>query len=117
MMTLEEYQLTALGTAIYPGQQSPRGLCYVALKLNGEAGEFAEHVGKAMRDDSFGINAPGLTPERHDALKKELGDVLWYVAAGAAELGLSLEEIAETNIAKLASRRERGALGGSGDSR
>ena len=48
---------------------------------------------------------------------KELGDVLWYVAQVASELGLSLDKIANQNIEKLYSRLERGKLSGSGDSR
>ena len=52
-----------------------------------------------------------------DAVRDELGDVLWYVAQLAAELGLSLDDIAQRNIAKLASRHQRGVLGGSGDNR
>ena len=56
-------------------------------------------------------------PEQIDALKDELGDVLWYVAVLAADLGLSLDAIAEDNVAKLASRQQRGALGGEGDRR
>ena len=51
--TLDAYQAAATKTAIYPGQGTPLGLAYCALKLNGEAGEFAEHVGKAMRDDAL----------------------------------------------------------------
>src|SRR5690606_29448658 len=99
---------------------------YVALKLNGEAGEVAEHVGKAIRDEGF-LNDPGLTGKfladeemvasRRDSVIKELGDVLWYIAAAASELGISLDEVAEMNIAKLNDRKERGVLGGSGDNR
>lgn len=128
--TLDTYQELAVRSAIYPGQGTPLGLAYVALKLNGEAGELAEHVGKAMRDDSLIVDATDninevprnimfgqLTPERHDALCKELGDILWYVSAAAAELGQDLSEIAAGNLRKLASRAERGTLQGSGDDR
>jgi NTP pyrophosphatase (non-canonical NTP hydrolase) len=128
-VNLNEYQSAAVDTAIYPGQGTPLGLSYVALKYNGEAGEFAEHLGKAIRDDAFGQPAPhlqkrdgkpafvGLTPERRALLKKELGDGLWYIAAAAKELGYTLDEIAAENIAKLRDRKERGVLGGSGDNR
>ena len=119
--TLDDYQYAATQFAIYPGKGEPLGLMYTTLKLNGEAGEAAEHVGKAMRDDGFGQKIGhvtiDLTPERHSALKKELGDVLWYVAAAAKELGLNLSDIAKANIDKLASRAERGQLQGSGDDR
>jgi NTP pyrophosphatase (non-canonical NTP hydrolase) len=116
-MTLDEYQQAALTTAIYPGKGKLLGLTYATLKLAGESGEVAEHLGKAFRDDGFGITQPELTPERHSTLKKELGDVLWYVAAAARELGLDLSEVAAANISKLASRAERGQLQGSGDDR
>lgn len=131
--TLNEYQEISSGTAIYPGQGTPLGLCYVALKMNGEAGEFAEHVGKAMRDDSFiplifadvstrrteqVASLDGyLTDDRYDKLVKEIGDVLWYVAAAARELGITLEEAANANIRKLQDRQRRNTLQGSGDER
>ena len=132
-LTLDAYQSGAVGTAFYPGKGGTLGLSYVALKMNGEAGEFAEHLGKAIRDDQYGqqvhrsvLRSDGvgpelqpmpLTPDRRELLKKELGDVLWYVAAGAAELGFTLEEIAQANLDKLAGRKTRGTLGGSGDDR
>ncbi len=114
-MQLNEYQDNAITTAVYPGRGSPLGLIYVALKMNGEAGEFAEHVGKALRDDNYMQDE--LTPERNLLLKKELGDVLWYIAAAAKELGFTLDEIAVANNAKLADRKARGVLAGSGDNR
>lgn len=126
-MTLDEYQQQALATAIYPGQGGPLGLIYVALKGAGEAGEFAEHVGKAIRDDAL-LNDPGqlgkvlkgntpLTEERRTKLIKEIGDELWYCAAKAQELGITLGEVAQINIDKLAGRAANGTLGGSGDDR
>lgn len=115
MNTFAEYENAALGTAIYPGQGSSLGLMYVALKGAGEAGEFAEHVGKAIRDDGFGDAE--LTDKRRTALIKEIGDQLWYCAAKAKELGTTLAEVAAGNIEKLSSRAARGTLGGSGDDR
>jgi NTP pyrophosphatase (non-canonical NTP hydrolase) len=125
-MTLNEYQHAAVGTAIYPGRHSALGLSYTALKLNGEAGEVAENVGKAIRDDAFGqqievggggtVQTP-LTAERREKLLKELGDTLWYIAACADEIGYTLESVAQENIEKLADRARRGVLGGSGDDR
>jgi NTP pyrophosphatase (non-canonical NTP hydrolase) len=50
-------------------------------------------------------------------MAKELGDVLWYVAQLASELGLELEDIARENLEKLSSRQRRGVLSGSGDER
>lgn len=125
-MNFAEYEEKAVSTAIYPGQGGPLGLMYVALKMNGEAGEFAEHVGKAIRDDGLVtdpgqlgkvIRGNGLTEERQQSMVKEVGDVLWYLAAAARELGTSLSDIAEANIAKLAKRKAEGKLGGSGDDR
>lgn len=126
---LDDYQRIALQSAIYPGQGSIIGLAYVALKMNGEAGEFAEHVGKSMRDDNAGMgieynefgqisgNFVKLTPERRDKLIKEIGDELWYLAAACKELGITLSEAAAQNLEKLCDRGERGVLSGSGDTR
>jgi len=111
-MKLDDYQQRAGSTAIYPGRGELMGLAYCALKLNGEAGEVAEGVGKAWRDDQGEISE-----ERREKLLLELGDVLWYVANLASELDCSLSEIVERNLAKLASRKARGTLAGSGDSR
>jgi len=123
-MTFEEYETNALSTAVYPGRGEGFGLMYVALKMNGEAGEFAEHVGKAMRDDKFidyaeyeGWWCNALDPERESLLIKEIGDVLWYLAAAAKELGTDLSTIARINNEKLAKRKAEGKLGGSGDNR
>lgn len=123
-LTLDDYQRRARSTAQYPDPvehtfpnvnfplEVTRGLMYVALKLSGEAGEFSEKVGKRLRD-----HGGKLDPEAIDALSKELGDVLWYVANAAIELKRTLGEVAEANLAKLASRKERGVITGSGDNR
>ena len=108
-MQLDAYQQAARRTAIYDARHK---VIYPALGLASEAGEVAGKVKKALRDRGGGFDAAQI-----EALKDELGDVLWYVAVLAADLGLSLEAIAEGNVAKLASRQERGALGGDGDRR
>ena len=113
--TLNEYQQVSSQTAIYPGQGTPLGLAYVALKMNGEAGEFAEHVGKAMRDEE--LMQGTLDPFRRELLIKEIGDVLWYLGAASRELGIALEEAANLNIRKLQDRQRRNTLQGSGDER
>jgi NTP pyrophosphatase (non-canonical NTP hydrolase) len=87
-------------------------LSYLTLKLNGEAGEIAEEVGKSLRDDDG-----ELTFERRLKLVKELGDVQWYVAVLANELGYGLSEIMQKNLDKLAQRKEEGKLHGSGSGR
>lgn len=106
-MTLAEYQTRARETAIYPESHQ---IVYPALGLCGEAGEVANVVQKAMRDDE-------LTDEMQASLRKEMGDALWFLAALASDLEWSLEDVAAENLAKLAGRRERGTLGGSGDER
>jgi NTP pyrophosphatase (non-canonical NTP hydrolase) len=108
-LELSEYQRLSRRTAEYPREA---WLAYPALGLSGEAGEVAEHAKKAIRDDD-GI----VTDERSFAMAKELGDVLWYVAQLASELGLDLDEIAQANLDKLLSRQRRGVLSGSGDDR
>ncbi len=109
-MQLSDYQQRSRATAVYP--HAGENLTYPALGLCGEAGECAEKVKKAIRDDD-GV----LSDERRAALAAELGDVLWYVAQLATEARLDLDEIAEDNLAKLLSRRDRGVLQGSGDAR
>jgi NTP pyrophosphatase (non-canonical NTP hydrolase) len=111
-MDLNDYQRSALATAIYPNRGSFYGLMYTALKLNGEAGEVAEKVGKIYRDAKSEVS-----PDKVADLVKELGDVLWYVAAAANELDCSLEVIAVANLHKLQARKERNVLSGSGDNR
>ncbi len=108
-MDLTEYQRESRRTAEYPREA---WLAYPALGLAGEAGEVAEHAKKAIRDDGGKVS-----DERRAAMSKELGDVLWYVAQLATELGLDLDEIAGQNLEKLFSRQARGVLSGSGDDR
>jgi NTP pyrophosphatase (non-canonical NTP hydrolase) len=109
-MRMSEYQERSRVTAVYPG--AGENLLYPTLGLCGEAGEVAEKVKKMLRDDGGVLSA-----ERREALAKELGDVLWYVAQVATEADLELEAIAEGNLAKLLSRRDRDVLQGSGDTR
>ncbi len=108
-MQFADYQRRSRRTAEYPREA---WLSYPALGLAGEAGEVAEHVKKAIRDD-----AGEVTPERREAVAKELGDVLWYVAQLATELELDLDAVAAGNLEKLLSRQRRGVLSGSGDDR
>jgi NTP pyrophosphatase (non-canonical NTP hydrolase) len=96
-MNFEEYQKAASRTALYPKRL--KNLEYPTLGLAGEAGEVANIVKKIQRD--FGGE---LTEEIRAKLKDELGDVLWYISACADELNLTLTEIAEYNVEKLAAR-------------
>lgn len=112
-MTLNEYQAWAETTAIYPrGEKGFLGPIYCALKLNGEAGEVAEKIGKMLRDNN-GVMTETLKLD----LALEVGDILWYCSNLAREIGYTLEKVAEMNQRKLESRKERGKLGGSGDHR
>jgi len=99
-MNFEEYQSAASKTALYPRRMS--NLEYPTLGLAGEAGEVANVVKKIQRDHSGVINE-----EIRGKLKDELGDVLWYISACADELGITLSEIAEFNVDKLAKRHRR----------
>ena len=109
-MKLSEYQKKSRATAGYPA--IGHGVVYPALGLAGEAGEIANKVKKIFRDDDG-----KLTPERQEQLKKELGDVLWYVAQVADQLEFDLEEVAQLNLDRLASRQQRGTIKGDGDDR
>lgn len=108
--TLAEYREAAMETADYPHMGN--NLTYTILGLGGEAGEAQEHYKKAIRE-----NYGAITPERRQAILKELGDNLWYITLAAYELDSTLEEVANMNIAKLRSRQERGTLHGDGDNR
>jgi len=109
MTTLNEYQNLAMQTAVFP---IDKGLDYLVNGLTSEAGELAGHYAKAIRDDNG-----HLTPERRDLILKEAGDCLWMLAGLARELGTTLETVAQTNLNKLADRKKRGQLRGSGDLR
>jgi len=86
-------------------------LSYDGLGL-GEAGEVQGKVKKIIRD-SGGV----ITPEATDEIKKELGDTLWYIASMCDNLGITLDDVATSNITKLKDRYKRGVIGGSGDNR
>lgn len=101
-MKFQDYQNDAKETAHYPRRLN--NLEYPTLGLAGEAGEVANIVKKIQRD--FGGE---ITDEIRAKLKDELGDVLWYISACADELGLTLAEIAEFNVEKLAKRHNRAA--------
>ena|SRR5665648_515695 len=109
-MNFDEYQHKSRKTALYPAIGHP--VIYPTLGLVNEAGEVAGKIKKVFRDKDGQIS-----PETCQALKAELGDVLWYLAQVSTELGLTLDEVAEANIVKLYDRLERGKLGGDGDIR
>lgn len=108
-MEFDAYQAAARTTALYGDRNR---ITYPALGLASEAGEVAGKVKKVLRDrdGDFG-------EEQVAAIRDELGDVLWYVATLADDLGLSLDDIAGNNLHKLRSRLARGAIQGDGDRR
>ncbi len=136
MLTFDEYQTRTAETAIYPEPSevatklrtmgfdslqiraimevtyaNALGVTYTGLGL-GEVGEIQGKIKKILRDDGGRI-----TDEKREQIAKELGDLTWYVSQTATELGMSLGDIAAGNLAKLADRKERGVLKGSGDDR
>ena len=114
-MNFTEYQNLAMDTANYPEKYE---IVYRALGLCGEAGKVAEKIKKGIRDglDNCGLNLYQKKQFKEE-LTKELGDVLWYIAALASDLNISLDDVAENNVQKLASRKKRNKIGGSGDNR
>lgn len=130
---LDHYQELAVRSAIYPLKGTPFGLMYVALGLS-EAGEAQNKIKKIFRDDGvletlhkedFGIDHEDvhvvrfnpISDERRGQVTKELGGLLWYVAACCQELGIKASDVAAANLLELAGRAQRGTLAGSGDDR
>lgn len=111
VLSLNEYQIRASTTAIYEGKGTIAGLMYVGLGL-GESGEVQGKIKKVFRD-KLDLTDPTVKKP----IAKELGDMLWYVANTATELGYTLEQIAVENLDKLSDRAARGVLGGNGDER
>jgi NTP pyrophosphatase (non-canonical NTP hydrolase) len=109
-VNFDEYQTRARQTARYP--VIGHGVIYPTLGLTNEAGEVSGKIKKIFRDKQ-GV----ISDADRNALLAELGDVLWYVAQVATELDLSLNEIAEHNIAKLLDRQSRNVIQGEGDNR
>ena len=109
-MEINHYQMESRKTAIYP--DIGKNAIYPTLGLVGESGEVADKVKKILRDNK-GI----FDKKSKEAIKLELGDVLWYVSQLSTELGFELEEVAEANLKKLFSRKLRGHISGCGDNR
>ena len=110
VMTAEFYEMKAGQTAIFPKYKA---LEYLALGLTSEAGEVAGKVKKLIRD---GEDVEGFELKKI-AIASEIGDVLWYCAMMAKEVGVPLNEIMKENLKKLHGRKVRGTLHGSGDNR
>lgn len=101
-MELNQYQYEASKTRL-----STANALYALLNLSGEVGELHSLVAKEIRDGKIDL----------DLVKKELGDVLWCLAAVVGDFGFTLDDVAETNLAKLQKRKKAGTLTGSGDNR
>jgi len=110
-MEFDKYQDHTIDTAAYPdaGSGSISAIVYCALAAAGEAGEIANKVKKMMRDED--------TSELRDAIFKEIGDTQWYLASLCRELGGSLANVAEKNLAMLRRRQSTNTIHGSGDNR
>lgn len=106
-MQLNDYQQAALKTYSFD-----HPILHPAIGLSEEAGEVMGCVKRFIRDDQS-----KLTPERREKIKGELGDTLWYLSVLAYDCGLTMNEVAEFNLQKLASRKERGKLKGEGGDR
>ena len=123
-MTLKEYQKKAMTTCL----PESKNFSYMFLNLVGEVGEFASKVAKHIRKghycimdnlivDGFNIDDLKNPEEALEELKKEAGDVLWQLSGLCSVMGWSLEDIAQQNLDKLASRKERNVIEGNGDNR
>ena len=119
-MTLNDYQKKAMSTCM----PSCNNFSYMMLNLVGEVGEFASKVAKAIRKGNISIEYDELIPTNKIAnevllseLQAEAGDILWQLSGLCEIMGWKLEDVAQGNLAKLASRKERGVIDGNGDNR
>lgn len=119
-MTLNDYQKKAMSTCM----PSCNNFGYMMLNLVGEVGEFASKVAKAIRKGKISIEYDELIPTNKIAnevllaeLKSEAGDILWQLSGLCEIMGWKLEDVAQGNLDKLASRKERGVIDGNGDNR
>lgn len=111
-MDFDEYQKLATRTATFEGKQKEYQMLYLGLGITGEAGEIAEKLKKTLRN-----NDGELTDEIREGLKKEIGDVLWYLSQLSRVLGFNFSEAAQANIKKLEDRAARGVIKSTGDNR
>tara|TARA_R100000742_G_C4278648_1_gene101753 strand:- start:2146 stop:2472 length:327 start_codon:yes stop_codon:yes gene_type:complete len=95
-MDINAYQVGAKATVQYSQENA---IIVSALGLTGEAGEVADMIKKIIRDSDKELNEESLSK-----LASELGDVLWYIALLAWELGFTLDEIAKLNLKKIFDR-------------
>lgn len=113
-MELKEYQEKAMTTCM----ASSNNFSYMFLNLVGEVGEFASKVAKSIRKDGNIINYNEMVfIENEEELQKEAGDILWQLSGLCSVMGWALEDIAQQNLDKLASRKQRNVIDGNGDNR
>lgn len=122
-LTLNEYQNKAMSTCMPESDN----LFYMLANLVGEVGEFASKAGKHMRKGKLHITTTqrddlhtqvwNVSDEERHLMLSEIGDILWQTAGLAKVMGVTLEEVAEENLAKLASRKQRNVIAGDGDER
>ncbi len=103
-MKFKEYQDIIENFAVYPRDNELTAISYLALGLNGEAGEVADQVKKAIRNDGL------INEERREKIIEELGDVLWYLTRIAIEFDVSMADIAASNVEKLQNRKRLNQL-------
>lgn len=111
-MDFNQYQAQATKTATYDPSDKMYALMYLSLGLAGESGEAIDKIKKIIRNDN-GV----LSDEKREELKKEFGDVLWYLAQFARVLDYKFSDFAEANLNKLSDRQARGAIKSEGDNR
>ena len=111
-ITMDYYQHQTARSAIYPNELPQDGIVYCTLGLSSEASEVCGKVKKAIRDNGYEFTA-----EVRRQIIDEMGDTFWYLSQLASELGIKLGTVAQLNLKKLASRKRRGTLKGSGDNR
>lgn len=120
-MELNDYQEKAMTTCM----PLSNNFSYMFFNLVGEVGEFASKVAKHIRkgnayisgsSDLYFNDFPELS-EQEKELQKEAGDILWQLSGLCSVMGWKLEDVAQTNLDKLASRKERNVIDGNGDNR
>src|SRR5580704_14429403 len=111
-MDFNEYQKLATRTAEFKDKQAEFELLYLGLGITSEAGEVADKIKKVLRNDN-GV----MSEEKRQALKFELGDVIWYVSQIARVLNFEFSDVAQANVDKLADRAKRNVIKSDGDYR
>lgn len=117
-LTLNEYQSRAMTTCM----DSCDNHAYMLTGLIGEVGELFGKIAKHIRKDKMLIYdnelmSLGLSEQELHDLKSEVGDCQWFIAGLCKVMSWTLEEVCRENLSKLASRKERGVIDGSGDNR